>query len=170
MKQSGVIILAAVSALAAGMLAKNFLSSLGVPAPLPAFSLPDLAGKPHNITEWQGKILIINFWASWCPPCRKEIPEFINLQEEFAAKNVVFIGIAIDEQQAVTEYLKAMQINYPQLIAGTEGIALSQQLGDSLNAVPFTIVVNRQGQIIHRQPGEFSRAKFLEIITPLLKT
>jgi len=131
-------------------------------------NLPDITGKQRSISEWQGKIQIINFWATWCPPCLKEIPEFIKLQAEYKDKNVQFIGIAIEDQAAVEQYLKTIAVNYPMLIAGDEGISLSQQLGNIVNAVPFTLIVNQHGQIIHRQPGELSNEKIIEIITPLL--
>jgi len=131
-------------------------------------NLPDITGKQRSISEWQGKILIINFWATWCPPCLKEIPEFIQLQNEYKDKNLQFIGIAIEDKAAVEQYLKTIAINYPMLIASEEGIALAQQLGNIVNAVPFTLIVNQQGQIIHRQPGELSKEKIIEIITPLL--
>ena len=89
-------------------------------------NLPDVFGNIHSISEWQGKILIINFWATWCPPCRKEIPEFIALQEQYSAKGLQFIGIAIDDQDSVQEYLVSTKINYPMLIGGVTGIALAQ--------------------------------------------
>jgi peroxiredoxin len=90
------------------------------------------------------------------------------LQEQYAAKGLQFIGIAIDDQEPVEEYLATTKINYPILIGGVTGIALAHQLGNVVDAVPFTLVVNQQGQIIHRQPGEFPREKIMEIITPLL--
>ena len=170
MKPTGLIIIAAVLALGGGILAREFLAPVEQtsPTPLPDFNLPDVSGNQHNISEWQGKILIINFWATWCPPCLKEIPEFMALQEQYAAKGLQFIGIAIDDQEPVEEYLATTKINYPILIGGVTGIALAHQLGNIVDAVPFTLVVNQQGQIIHRQPGEFSREQIMKIITPLL--
>ena len=169
-KNTLLIIIASVIALSGGIISQRLLTT-DRPQTAPAaieFSLPDLSGKQRNIKEWQGKILIINFWATWCPPCLKEIPEFIKIQDEFADKGLQFIGIAIDEKSAVEEYLNTLAINYPQLIAGDTGITLSHQLGNIVNAVPFTLIVNQQGQIIHRQPGELSREKIIETITPLL--
>jgi len=168
-KNTLLIFFAAVIALAAGLFVQR-LSATNQPGtndPAIAFSLPDLTGKLRNINEWQGKIRIINFWATWCPPCLKEIPEFIKLQNSHN-KDLQFIGIAIDDKQAVEEYLETININYPMLISGDEGIALSHQLGNIVNAVPFTLIVNQQGQIIHRQPGELSNEKIIEIITPLV--
>ena len=168
-KNTLLIVLAAGISLAAGLLVQRLsvVQQLESSVPAIGFSLPDLTGKQRNINEWQGKIRIINFWATWCPPCLKEIPEFIKLQNSHN-KHLQFIGIAIDDQQAVEEYLKTIKINYPMLVSGDEGIALSRQLGNVVNAVPFTLIVNQQGQIIHRQPGELSNEKIIEIITPLI--
>jgi thiol-disulfide isomerase/thioredoxin len=132
------------------------------------FSFPDSNGQLQSVSQWQGRILVINFWGTWCPPCLKEMPEFIQWQQAYQADNVQFVGIAIDDQQSVTNYLKTLPINYPILIAGDEGSRLSQQLGNIINAVPFTVIVNQAGQIVHRQPGELSRQQFLDVLQPLL--
>ena len=170
MKKTAPIIIAAIIALVLGMTARYFFSpaeSTG-PSALPGFNLPDLSGREHNISEWQGKILVINFWATWCPPCRKEIPDFIALQEQYAAKGVQFIGIALEDGEPVAEYAAATKINYPILLGGDNGIALAQQLGNNVGAVPYTVIVDRQGQIIHRHPGELSKQQITDIIAPLL--
>jgi thiol-disulfide isomerase/thioredoxin len=171
MKRAALIGLVAAIALGGGITAARFLSHLEKtrPSPLPDFSLPDLSGVQHNIYEWQGKILVINFWATWCPPCRKEIPEFIALQEQYSNKGVQFIGIAIDEQEAVHHYLSSTKINYPVLMGEDTGVGLAHQLGNIIDAVPFTIVVDQHGQIIYRQPGEFSKEQILKIILPLMR-
>jgi len=163
------ILLASAIALAGGIFVQSLSNKDSVNTNIPAleFNLPDVSGKQRSLSEWQGKIRIVNFWATWCPPCLTEIPEFINLQNEFKDKGLQFIGIAVEDKQAVEQYLKTIAINYPMLIGGDEGIALSQQLGNIINAVPFTVFVNQQGQIVHRHPGELSREKILEIITPL---
>ncbi|GFO72399.1 hypothetical protein BJAS_P2611 [Bathymodiolus japonicus methanotrophic gill symbiont] len=116
--------------------------------PLPEFSLPDTAGVVHSISEWQGKIIVINLWATWCPPCLQEIPEFIQIQAEYADQNVQFIGIAIDEPELVNDYISFININYPILIATTEGGKLSQRLGNTMSAIPFTAIVNQQQEIM----------------------
>ena len=171
MKTTGLIIMAALLALGCGIMARGFLTPAEQtsPATLPDFNLPDVSGKQHNISEWQGKIRVINFWATWCPPCLKEIPEFMALQKQYAAKGLQFIGIAVDDQEPVAEYLASTKINYPILIGGLTGIALANQLGNRVDAVPFTLIVNRQGQIMHQHPGEFSREQIMAVIAPLLK-
>jgi len=165
-----IIVLASIIALSGGLFVRSLSDKNSQETSIPALelNLPDVEGNPRSLSEWQGKIRIINFWATWCPPCLKEIPEFIKLQNEFRDKNLQFIGIAIEDKQTVEQYLKNNPVNYPMLIGGDQAIALSQQLGNIVNAVPFSLIVNQQGQIIHRQPGELSREKIIEFITPLL--
>lgn len=129
---------------------------------LPAFSFPDIDEKMHSISEWQGKTLVINFWATWCQPCLKEIPEFMQLQTQFEKKNVQFIGISIDELSAVARYKNTIGINYPVLIASEwDGFNLAQQLGNSANTVPYTVVVNSAGKIVYRHAGAVKKEDLL---------
>ncbi len=131
-------------------------------------NLPDLSGKQRTLKEWQGKVLVVNFWATWCPPCRKEIPEFISLQKTFGEKGLQFIGIAIEAQAPVQEFAQSFGVNYPILIAGDDGIVQSLVFGNWAGGLPFTVIIDRQGQIRHRQAGEMSREQILEQIKPLL--
>jgi thiol-disulfide isomerase/thioredoxin len=178
MKQNSIIILSSfVVALLAGTAGYVVRHSLNVPSSeiVPAGSLlttqlPDLSDKPQSLKQWQGKILILNFWATWCPPCLTEIPEFIVLQKQYADKNVQFIGIAVDEKQAVLDYNASAKVNYPLLIAGDGGIGLSKAWGNTIESVPFTVVLNPEGEIIYRQLGEVHQAELLKVIQPLLKT
>lgn len=170
MKQTSLIIVAAIIALGLGIAARHFFPSAertGISV-LPEFNLPDLSGRQHNISEWRGKVLVINFWATWCPPCLKEIPDFVALQAQYADKGLQFIGIALEDREPVAEYTAATQINYPILLGGDNGIALSQQLGNTVGAVPYTLVVDRKGQIIFRHPGELSKQQIMEVVTPIL--
>ncbi|MDP3876236.1 MAG: TlpA disulfide reductase family protein [Methylobacter sp.] len=170
MKQTALIILAALIALALGISVRQLSLNAdnNEPSPLPEFSLPDLSGHQRHISEWRGKVLVINFWATWCPPCRKEIPDFIALQQRYGDQGVQFIGIALEDQKPVIEYLAEHPINYPILLGGNNGIALARQLGNRVDAVPYTLVVDKQGQIIHRHPGEFDKEQLADMITPLL--
>ncbi len=168
MKLFGIIIFAAILALGAGIFARG-LSTPTQPkvVALPEFSLADVSGKLHSISEWQGKIRVINFWATWCGPCLKEIPEFIELQNQYADKGLQFIGIAVDSPEAVQTYLNTININYPILVGDMPAISIAHQLGNHIDAVPFTVIVNPQGQIIHQHAGEFSKEQLLEVIKPL---
>ncbi len=135
---------------------------------LPDFSLPDISGTQHAIDDWQGKILIINFWATWCPPCLKEIPGFISLQKEYADKNVQFIGIAIDQNEPVADYIKMVNINYPILVAAENGTELVVKLGNTMKVVPYTLIVNSNSQIVYQHPGELSPQELRAHIEPLI--
>lgn len=172
MKQNLLILLAAILALAGGIAVKRLLNetdaaTIQEPQGL-NFSLPDSTGTMRHSDEWQGKILVVNFWATWCPPCLKEIPEFVKLQQNYAEQGVQFVGIAVEDKEPVIEFLQNHAVNYPILIGGDSAISLSQQLGNFANAVPFTIITNRQGQIIHRQPGELSSTKLTKILQGLI--
>lgn len=156
-------------ALSAGFAVQSSWAKSAVnPALLSDFSLPDTEGKLQAVSQWRGKVLVINFWATWCSPCLKEIPAFIKLQESYQQRGVQFVGIAIDESDAVKDYLKTIPNNYPHLIAGDSGINLSRELGNTANAVPYTIVVDQSGKIVFQQAGELSSEKLLTILNPLL--
>jgi peroxiredoxin len=132
---------------------------------LPIFSFLDTEDKMQSISQWKGKTLVINFWATWCQPCLKEIPEFIDLQTQFIGKNVQFVGVAIDESSAVTRFKDMVKMNYPVLVATEwEGFNLSQQLGNSANTVPYTVVANPAGQIIYHHAGAVKKEDLLQIL------
>ncbi len=167
-----IVIFIAIIALAAGVLSHRLTAETqtAVKKPgLPDITLPDLKETQRKLSEWQDKILIVNFWATWCSPCRKEIPEFIKLQTEFGKKGLQFVGIAVEEPEPVKEYSDSVGINYPTLIGQVTGINLSIPLGNMISTVPFTVIFDQQGNIIHRQLGELSREKILEIVVPLLE-
>lgn len=171
MKQSIMILIVALMAMAGGITARNFLSPLFTTSgsQLSEFGFPDLSGKEHRISEWRGKILVINFWATWCPPCREEIPELTALQQQYSEQGLQIIGIAVEDREPVEEYIDFVKINYPILVAGDQGVALARKLGNIIGAVPYTVVVDRQGQVIHRQTGQMSKKELLKIIEPLMK-
>lgn len=170
-KTTVVTMVFAALALAAGVIVQQSKSGLAKRSEMSAvldFSFPDASDKMQAINQWRGKILVINFWATWCPPCLKEIPEFVKMQAEYQDQGLQFVGVAVDDKQAVVDYLQRIAVNYPILVAGEGGVGLSQQLGNIIGAVPFTVVVDQKGQIIFRQPGELSTDKLLEVIKPLL--
>ncbi len=136
---------------------------------LPKLTLPDLDGQPRDLLEWQGKTVVLNFWATWCPPCRKEIPEFIAVQNEFGDQGLQLIGIAIDELEPVAEYAQMSKINYPILLAGDSGMALAATWGNQVGAVPFTVIIAPDGSVLARHPGELTRAELLGHIKDFIR-
>ena len=109
-------------------------------------TLPDAGGKPQPMAQWKGKVLVVNFWATWCAPCREEMPEFVRAQSEFGDKGLQFVGIAADSADKVTQFAQEIHLNYPALIGGFGSIELSRTLGNSVMALPFTVVIDRSGQ------------------------
>lgn len=134
----------------------------------PLFKLKDLEDKVRDIKEWDGQVLMINFWATWCPPCRREMPAFIELQEKYQDKGFTIIGIALDEKQAVIDFTDPIGMNYPILLAEQEGIVLAKAYGNNLGVLPFTVIVDRKGNIIHRHRAELTFEQVEGMIKPLL--
>ncbi len=120
--------------------------------------LKDLQQKPHKIAEWKGKVLVVNFWATWCAPCREEIPEFIATQKQYQA-NVQFIGVAVDEPKDVARFAKQFGINYPLLTGEEDAMEIMRAAGNRLGGLPFTVIVDRQGKIVAVAAGRLPQAK-----------
>jgi thiol-disulfide isomerase/thioredoxin len=137
-------------------------------AALLAVSLPDALGKEESLGQWRGKVLVVNFWATWCGPCLEEMPEFVRAQRELGGKGLQFVGIAVDQQDKVRQFAKDIGLNYPALIGGYGAMELSKTLGNRLMALPFTVIVDRSGRVVHAQLGPLPRAKLDAIISKLL--
>ena len=130
--------------------------------------LPDLAGTPQALSQWQGKVLVLNFWAPWCPPCREEIPGFIRLQGKYGQQGLQFVGVALDEQDKVAAYVDEAGINYPILLGGAEAVQLTQAAGNRLGGLPYTLVLDRQGRPAATYTGAVTEQKLEALISPLL--
>ncbi len=134
----------------------------------PDFKLADLDGKMRDVAEWNGKVVLLNFWATWCPPCRHEIPAFIQLQKTYGAKGLQIVGVALDQPNLVEEYRDTMSMNYPVLVGEMQAVAVSKQYGNSYGMIPYTVFIDRKGHIAHIQRGEISTAQATAIIKSLL--
>ena len=132
------------------------------------FSLKDANGQVHSLADYKGKPLILHFWATWCPPCRKEMPAFIELQEKYKDKKFTIIGIALDDKQSVIEFTDPMGMNYPILLGDQEGMPLTTAYGNRLGVLPFTVIVDRHGNIVHRKRSELTFEQAEAMIKPLL--
>ncbi len=127
-------------------------------ARLLALVLPDSEGRSQALKQWKGKILVVNFWATWCPPCKEEMPEFSRISKEQAANNVQFVGISIDTTEKVIDFEKTVQVSYPLLIAPLDTLDLSFDLGNRAKALPFTVILRPDGSIQQTKLGKFARA------------
>jgi len=135
---------------------------------LMAARLPDLNAQPQALEQWRGKVIVVNFWATWCAPCRDEIPELVKFQGEYGPKGVQIVGIAIDQADKVRPYAAKMKMNYPILIGDAEGVELAQRAGNPLGGLPFTVVMDRHGNAVQSHLGSLTADKLQEIIKPLL--
>jgi len=135
--------------------------------PLPAFELTDLDGNTRSIRDWRGQVMLINFWATWCAPCRREMPDLMALQEELAGQ-VTVIGIALDFPEAVTAFVEDLGIKYPVLIADDlAGTQLVRQLGNANGLLPYSLFVDRKGNIHSIKLGELTLEQARQRLAPL---
>jgi len=134
----------------------------------PVFELKDLDGKSRHINEWNDNVLLINFWATWCPPCKKEMPAFIELHKEYKAQGFEVIGIALDDTESIQDFVDTLDVNYTVLPAEYKGIELSREYGNNIGALPFSVFVGRDGKIISTRSGELTKKQVEKIIQPLL--
>jgi len=168
---TGAMIIVAAAAASAGVLAWRTLNPPPVelvvspppPAPGPAalragdrrpdFTLADTEDMPRSVSEWDGKLLIINFWATWCPPCLEEIPGFVRLQDEYAARGVQFLGVALDGVRNVRRFMAEQRMNYPSLHGERDAIALGKRYGNRFGALPYTVLVAPDGTVLRTHQG-----------------
>lgn len=134
----------------------------------PEFNLLDLNDQPRTIQDYHGRIIVLNFWATWCPPCVREIPALIALQEKYRDRGVEVVGVALDSKQPVIDFVDPMGINYPVLLAEYEGIGLTQAYGNHLGALPYTVIIDREGTIRHTMLREITLDEAEKLIQPLL--
>lgn len=170
----------AVIALGAGSFFRSLLSDIyqteltseesqqGAKAILEA-SLPDLQGDDQAISQWLGKVMVVNFWATWCTPCREEIPEFIEAQNKYGDQGLIFVGIAIDQPDKVKMFSQEFGINYPVLIGSFNTWSLLEAAGNRMSALPYTVVLNRSGEIVDTYLGRVNLKKLEKLVEPLLK-
>ncbi len=132
------------------------------------WSFSDLKGQERHMSEWAGELLIVNFLATWCLPCRKEIPGFMALQDRYAGKSVQFIGIAFDHMDAVQAYADELKINYPLLIGEDSVAEYMRALGNTIGALPFSAIINRDGQVVKTHQGEWPEDDVAKVIKAIM--
>ena len=167
-----VLILGAIgagAALAGGLVGALALQAHSGAADLLAAPFRDLSGTGRTVREWQGRVVVCNFWATWCAPCREEIPMLIAVREVFAAKGAEIVGIGIDQASKVDEFAETYGITSPVLIAEARAIELMRRLGNGLGGLPYTVVLDQRGVVAHRRLGALSRAELEGVLRGLLR-
>ena len=134
---------------------------------LPEFALPDAQGQTQPSQQWQGQVRVLNFWATWCAPCRKEIPMLVQAQRDYADADLQIIGLAIDDADAVRRFADQYGINYPLLVEANAVARLQDQLRAG-NGLPATVIVDRDGRIRERARGELDREQLDALVEPWL--
>ena len=179
---AGVATLATIGWLGYRLIEQNRLPVNGIPSglissqqPSPAqeqaqadavmgLTLPDLDGRPQAIAQWRDKILVVNYWASWCAPCVEEIPAFSRLQRQYAAQGVQFVGIGIDNVENMQAFVKATPISYPLLVADP---AASQMPGLQIKGLPYTLVIGPDGRVQGSRLGRLDESRLNSILQRL---
>jgi peroxiredoxin len=133
----------------------------------PEFAMMDIEGNIRNIKDWDGQIVLLNFWATWCPPCLEEIPDFIEIQQDLDKRGFQIIGIAVDNEENVREFANEMEMNYPVLAGEMEAIELSQRYGNTIGGLPFSAIIDKNGKVTHTITGELSRERLISILKQL---
>jgi thiol-disulfide isomerase/thioredoxin len=173
-REALILAAAGVAAAAAGFLVGPILlrsmKGEGGNAELRSATFVDLAGKQRKLDEWQGRILVCNFWATWCAPCRDEIPLLMAAREKYASGGVDFVGIAIDNAAKVREFTSSLKISYQVLLAEADGLDLMRKLGNNAGGLPYTVVAERRGGVLHRKLGAFHQGDLDAILDPLTRT
>lgn len=133
---------------------------------LPALSLPDLDGKLHTLNEYRGHRVLLNFWASWCVPCLKEMPALAEVQAKFGKNEPIVIGIAMDEPDRVRAFLAAHPVNYPILLGDTDVPSTSMQVGNITQVLPFSVLIGADGRILATHAGALSSTQLAQWLAP----
>ena len=177
MKNTAIFIIAMVIAGTAGYGLQQMISS-DTPMPRqqqsdvigskrPEFAMIDIQGQLRNIKDFDGQVVLLNFWATWCPPCLKEIPDFIEVQEEFADKGFQIVGVAVENEEDVKHFAEEMGMNYPVMAGEMEAIELARRYGNSMGALPFSAIIDQSGTITHTFTGELSKSRLKSILEDL---
>lgn len=135
-----------------------------IPTDLPDFTLEDRDGNPRSIRSWSGKSMIVNFWATWCAPCRREIPLLREINQAHAAEGFQVVGIAVDFRDDVLKYATDIGIDYPILIGEQDGLDAVNSFGMGSIGFPFTVFTDNQGRIVLTHLGELTKPQSVVMI------
>jgi thiol-disulfide isomerase/thioredoxin len=128
------------------------------PAAIQAARFTDATGAAQTLGQFSGKVVVVNFWATWCTPCREEMPGFVKLQEKWRDRGVQFVGLAQDDPAKVAAFGRELGVNYPLWLGGAEVMDLSRRLGNRLGVLPHTVLLDAQGRVVDSRIGLFAES------------
>lgn len=135
-----------------------------------AATFPDSEGNTQAISQWRGNIMVINFWATWCPPCREEMPELSRFHEHYRNKGVLVLGIAAEDVAKIREFTQETQVSYPLLAGDMDAMNLGNALGNNKGILPYTVILDRDGSVVKTYFGRVNHVMLEEALLPLLVT
>lgn len=159
---------AGVAAAVAGAVAGAFVLQSGSgAAELLGATFSDLDGRPRRLLEWRGRAVVCNFWATWCAPCREEIPLLVAAKQQLSDTSIEIVGIGFDSADKIREFAASYKINYPLLIAGAPALTLLRTLGNRSGGLPYTIALDRSGAIVQRHLGALKQSELRQVLESL---
>jgi len=134
-----------------------------------AATYPNEKGQPQSLKQYAGKIVVLNFWATWCEPCREEMPELSKLYETYKDQNLVVLGVAIDDVDAVNKFVNETKVSYPLFAADMQGMEIANNLGNNKDVLPYTVIIKADGSVAKTYFGRVNQALLEGTLSQLLE-
>lgn len=128
-----------------------------------------LNGSEVSLKTWQNKIIVLNFWATWCPPCREEMPELSKMQDQYKDQNLVIVGLSTEDLDTTKNFIAEQPVSYPILAGDMQAMTFAESLGNNQSILPYTVVIDEKGQLVKTFFGRVNQALLEKTILPLLK-